>query len=66
LSLLVVLSLATGQQEYARQNVKKLKQIHYDISDYIHDRAEILDLLGRTEMAMQLRNGSTVFGIGQN
>jgi glycosyltransferase involved in cell wall biosynthesis/ADP-heptose:LPS heptosyltransferase/lipopolysaccharide biosynthesis regulator YciM/ubiquinone/menaquinone biosynthesis C-methylase UbiE len=62
LSLLVVLYLVTGQQEQAGLAVGKLQQLNYNIADYIRDRALILDSLGRTEMARQLRTGSFTLG----
>ncbi len=63
LSLLVVLYLVTDRQEQADLAAGKLQQLNYSIAEYIRDRALILDSLGRTEMARQLRTGSTMLGI---
>jgi tetratricopeptide (TPR) repeat protein len=58
LSLQAVLYLAADKLEPARLTVEKLKLLNYDISEYIYDRATVLDSLGRTGLAQKLRNGA--------
>jgi len=60
---LTVLHLAAGKPDHARQTIEKLRQRNYAISDYIRDRAAILDRLGRAEMAERVRQGWIGMGL---
>jgi len=64
LSLLTVLYLVTGQLEKAESTFAELKTRNYAIGDYIRDRADVLENLGRGDMARKLLEGGITLGVG--
>jgi glycosyltransferase involved in cell wall biosynthesis len=65
-ALLTVLYLVTGQHDLARTTYANLESLNYAITDYIRDRANDLDTVGRSDMARKLRTGGTLLGGQEN
>lgn len=65
-ALLTVLYLVTGQHDLARTTYANLESLNYAIADYIRDRANDLETVGRSDMAWKLRTGGTLLGGQEN
>jgi len=56
-AVLTALYLASGKTDQAVLAVIRLRELKYAISDYIRDRAAMLERLGRETLAQRLRQG---------